>query len=284
MNDISLTERNVTRINKLKEDKWIGYTQATLILEKLEDLMFHPKVHRMPNMVILGETNNGKTSVIKRFLKRHPAINDSFEDATQVPVVSIEMPPEANQDSIYISILRELYVPFQRNARKDEKFNQIKSIVERLNIRMLMIDEFHTLLDNNVLRQTQVLNTIKYLGNSLQIPIVAAGTKEAHRALLSDSQLSNRFKPYELSRWKLDIEFRKLLKSFEKLIALDKPSNLDQRDLAIEIMNMSEGWIGEIAEIIKSAAINAIKDGTEQITLDGLKKLHWITPTRRRQL
>jgi ATP:corrinoid adenosyltransferase len=279
-----IAEDKTERIAKIKEDKWVGYTQASSILEKLEDLMIHPKVHRMPNMLILGETNNGKTSIIKQFLKRHPIINDPNEDAVSVPVVSIEMPPEANQDSIYISILRELHIPFQRNAKKDEKFSQVKAILERLSVKMLMIDEFHTLLDNNVLRQTQVLNTIKYIGNRLQIPIVAAGTKEAHRAILSDSQLSNRFKPYELNKWKLDLEYRKLLKSFEKTVKLKNVSNLDQRDTAIEIMNMSEGWIGEINEIIKSAAIEAIEKGTERITVESLRNLDWITPTRRRQL
>lgn len=272
------------RIKEILSNKWIGYSKANEILEKLEDLLRHPKIHRMPNILITGETNNGKTTIVEQFLKNHPNTNDPYDDTIQVPVVKIEMPPEANQDSIYISILRELFVPFQINAKKEEKASQVIGIMRRLQVRMLIIDEMNNLLDNTVLKQAQVLNTIKYLGNKLQIPIVAVGTKEAHRAILSDSQLSNRFKPYELKRWSLNIEYRKLLKSFEKLIGLKSTSHLDQRDIAIEIMNMSEGWIGEVSEIIKSAAIAAIKNKNEKITVELLRKLDWITPSRRRML
>lgn len=272
------------RINEILSSKWIGYSKANEILEKLEDLLRHPKIHRMPNMLITGETNNGKTTIVEQFLKKHPNTNDPYDDTIQVPVVKIEMPPEATQDSIYISILRELFVPFQINAKKEEKASQVIGIMQRLKVRMLIIDEMNNLLDNTVLKQAQVLNTIKYLGNKLQIPIVAVGTKEAHRAILSDSQLSNRFKPYELKRWSLNIEYRKLLKSFEKLIGLKHKSQLDQRDIAIEIMSMSEGWIGEVSEIIKCAAIASIKNKNEKITVELLRSLDWITPTKRRML
>ncbi len=272
------------RIARLLSNKWIGYTTADSILERLEDLMDHPQIHRMPNLLIYGETNNGKTTIVNELIRRHPVIKDANGDGTQLPIVRIEMPPEANQDSIYMSILRALYVPFQPNAKKEEKANQVFGVMRRLKVRLLVIDELHNILDATRLRQNQVINTIKYLGNTLKIPIVGVGTKEAKNVFRSDNQLSNRFKPIELPKWKLDIEYRKLLASFEKLMGLEQPSNLDSKELAIEIMGMSEGWIGEISEIIKHASISAIKSGEERITIDGLQNLDWLNPTRRRQL
>ena len=173
-------------------------------------------------------------------------------------------------------------MPFQPNAKKEEKANQVFGVMRRLKVKMLVIDELHNLLDTNRLRQNQVINTIKYLSNTLQIPIVAVGTKEAKNVFSSDDQLSNRFKPVEIPKWKVDIEYRKLLASFEKLVALKKPSNLDSKELAIEIMSMSEGWIGEISDLLKLASVQAIKSGEEQITLDLLRKLDWQSPTERR--
>lgn len=272
------------RIERLLSQKWIGYTVADNILEKLEDLMNHPQVHRMPNLLIYGETNNGKTTIINELVRRHPVIKDVNGDGTQLPVVCIEMPPDADQDSIYMSILRTLYVPFQPNAKKEVKANQVFGVMRRLKVRMLVIDEIHNILDANRLRQNQVINTIKYLGNTLKIPITAVGTKEAKNVFRSDGQLSNRFKPVELPKWKLDLQYRKLLASFEELMNLEKPSNLDSKELAIEIMAMSEGWIGEISDVIKQASIAAIKSGDEQITLDTLKKIDWLNPTSRRSI
>ena len=49
-------------------------------------------------------------------------------------------------------------------------------------------------------------------------------------------------------------------------------------------MSMSEGWIGEISDVIKQAAILAIRNGDEKITLDLLRKMDWMNPTTRRRL
>jgi len=55
------------RIEKIRSSRWVGYTTAKKILDKLDDLLTHPKTHRMPNMLIVGETNNGKTMIVNRF-------------------------------------------------------------------------------------------------------------------------------------------------------------------------------------------------------------------------
>lgn len=48
------------RINKILAEKWIGYTGAREILQEMEYLLLHPKTHRMPNMLLVAPTNNGK--------------------------------------------------------------------------------------------------------------------------------------------------------------------------------------------------------------------------------
>ncbi|PWK52853.1 TniB family NTP-binding protein [Pleionea mediterranea] len=272
------------RIREIQEATWIGYTQANQILDNLEDLLEHPKVHRMPNALIIGETNNGKSTIVNRFIKRHPAIFDEREDFVELPILSIEMPPEANQDSIYISILHELQSPYSYYSKKEQKASQVIGVMKNYGIKMLIIDEFNNLLDNTLLKQAQVLNTIKYLGNQLQIPIVAVGTKEAHRAILSSSQLANRFDPHVLPKWTLSTDYLRLLKSFEEALNLDSQSNLASKEMAIQILNMSEGWIGEISMLLKKAAIVAAKKGSNIVTLDILKKLQWKSPTERRRV
>jgi hypothetical protein len=42
--DLSIEER----IEHLRRPRWIGYSQAKKVLTQLEDLLTHPKTHRMP--------------------------------------------------------------------------------------------------------------------------------------------------------------------------------------------------------------------------------------------
>ena len=56
------------RIWYIRSPHWIGYPQAGHILDKLEDLLVYSKIHRMPNLLIVGDTNNGKTMLARRFL------------------------------------------------------------------------------------------------------------------------------------------------------------------------------------------------------------------------
>ena len=66
------------RIAKIRSSRWIGYPQAEKTLAKLEDLLTYPKSHRMPNLLVVGDTNNGKTMLVQKFCKAHPP-NDNPE-------------------------------------------------------------------------------------------------------------------------------------------------------------------------------------------------------------
>ena len=155
-------------------------------------------------------------------------------------------------------------------------------ILKKVDLKVLVIDELHHILAGNLTKQRQLLNTIKFLGNELQIPIVGVGTKEAFNALQSDPQLSNRFEPSALARWKYDTEYLKLLASFERMLPLKKPSNLIEENKAMKILAMSEGTIGEIATLLTRAAVEAVRTNTEAIALDIFDKIGWVLPSERK--
>jgi len=51
------------RIERILGDRWIGYLRANDAIESLEWLLRHPKRMRMPNLLLVGPTNNGNTSI-----------------------------------------------------------------------------------------------------------------------------------------------------------------------------------------------------------------------------
>ena len=111
---------------------------------------------------------------------------------------------------------------------------------------------------------------------------VGAGIKDALRAIHTDRQLGNRFETVVLPRWTLDREFRMLLMSFEQSLPLRNPSNLAGKELATVLLSMSEGTIGELANLLCVAAAAAIKNGREQIDVALLKQVEWTRPSERK--
>lgn len=106
---------------------------------------------------------------------------------------------------------------------------------------MLIIDEIQHVLAGSLNRQRTFLNVLKYMGNELQVPIVAVGIKDAFRAIQTDPQLANRFEPVWLPRWQMDTDFKRLLVSFERMLPLRQASELHNPELANRLLGMSEG-------------------------------------------
>ncbi|MDR0236524.1 TniB family NTP-binding protein [Acinetobacter sp.] len=271
------------RIEHLLKPRWIGYGHSQKILGKLEDLLVFPKQSRMPNLLIVGETNNGKTVLVNRFRDKHPPLDNPNGDAIILPVLYIQAPPSPDERGIYNAILNRLFEPYGKSEATDSKRDRVVSVLRQLDLGMIMIDEIQHLLAGPYTKQRTCLNALKYLGNELCVPLVGIGTAEAIRAVQADPQLANRFNPEILPKWKLDQEYLRLLASFEKVIPLKQPSNLINRELAELILNMSGGTIGEISTLLNMASIFAIKNKIEQITKQTLEESGYIGPHLRKQ-
>jgi len=270
------------RIARLRAPRWIGYTRAKEILDQLEELLTHPKKHRMPNLLIYGDTNNGKSMIVNRFYGRHEAYDNPAGEDIIVPVLLIQCPPVPDEGRFYNAILEAIFSPYKASDRPDKKQFQAIRMLRLVRLKVLILDEIHNLIAGNLSKQRHFLYTIKYLGNELQIPIVGVGTKDALVALQTVPEMANRFEPAHLPRWDMGGEYLKLLVSFERMLPLKKPSNLVGRELAAKLLSMSEGLIGELSAILVKAAVKAIKSGDEQITVGLLNSLKWIPPSKRR--
>jgi len=271
------------RIASIRSNRWIGYSQANKILEHLEDLLSHPKTSRMPNSLLISATNNGKTAILERFKALHVDKEDNSGEYQPLSVLYIQCPPVPDERRFLAEILNKLYIPVRKNERIDNMTRQVCYFLKNMQTKIILLDEFHHSIAGSPKNQRVFLNCIKYLGNELRIPIVAAGTQEALNALSSDPQMANRFRPVALPFWKMNNEFQRLLKSFEVTFPLKHPSNLDDPAIAGLILSMSEGILGEISSLLKLAAIESIKNGQEMISIELLQKLGWVAPSEASQ-
>ncbi|NJD33674.1 MAG: AAA family ATPase [Betaproteobacteria bacterium] len=278
-----LERPNAERIRYIQSPHWIGYPRGKEILGKLEELLNYPKSHRMPNLLIVGDTNNGKSMLVQRFCQMHPPDDTPKRDAATVPVLWVESQPVPDEARFYNAILELLFVPHKPTERADRKQFQAVKLMKAVGLRMLIIDEIHNLLAGSMAKQRIFLNVIKYLGNTLEIPIVGVGTREAFRAIQTDPQLSNRFEQTVLGRWTNNEDFLRLLATFERLLPLRNASNLVENALADTVYAMSEGYIGEISKVLVKAAVAAVETGQERIDRRLLGQIDWVPPSARRR-
>lgn len=275
---VSLSEQN--RIDFLMEQRWVNYDIANIIMKMLLELMKHPKKSRMLNLLIVGDSNNGKTTLIRRFYDEHgSAYVNSDCDAVR-PIIIAEAPTTANEKELYISIIERFSVPYSATAPIAKLRFQVIHLCREFHVNMLIIDEIHSLLTGSPKQQRQVMNAIKTLCNELQIPIVGVGTKPAVQVLHIDPQHASRFDVAELPMWKLDKNFQNLLFQLEGVLPLKVASKIYKSEKATKIHVISGGNLGNVHRLLIECTKEAISSGTEEITMDILQKFSWLQPTK----
>lgn len=286
-----LLQDDNARIQHIEKDHWIGYPRAHQGLEKLAYLLQHPKRTRMPNLLIAAPTNNGKTMLIQKFFRDHfperaKEIIPDEDLLLEAPILHMQMPAGPEIKRFYLTLMSKLdaYASLssrcQVNAFEPSVYRKMKTF----NVRMLIIDEIHNALAGTYRQQIEFLNVLRYIGNEVKIPIVCVGTKDAYLAIRSDPQLENRFEPFALPIWKAGNQFNALLASFTAVLPLKKHSHLIHSDISEYILTKTEGIIGEVAMLLKRAAVLAIKSEQEAIDLALLKSVDYRSPSERRQV
>lgn len=275
-----------SRIRRIRTDRWIGYARAEAVLAALEDLLSFPKRLRMPNLLLVGPTNNGKTMIVEKFRRTHlaNAASEPADGAALIPVLKVQMPSGPDEGRFFGAILEALGMPFNPRDRIATKQDAAVRLMRATNVRLLVIDELHNLLSGTAMQQRRLLNVLRWLGNELQIPLVGVGTTEALRAIRSDEQLVNRFEPFPLPVWTDDDEYRRLLSTLEAVLPLRRPSNLTDPAMAARILSAAEGVLGEIIAIVVRAAVKAIETGAETISPRMIERAGFIRPSERRRV
>ncbi|MCG6037519.1 MULTISPECIES: TniB family NTP-binding protein [Acinetobacter] len=278
-----MTLSDSDRINTLFSDRWIGYKKAVTILDTLTDILNRPRKLRPECLLIVGDSNMGKTTIIHEFTKQYytKTVNDIDMELLSVkkPVLTILAPAKANVKELYINILNHFFVPFRPTDPEAKLRNQAVHLMRKYETKMLIIDEIHNCLTGSTKLLSEVMNTLKNLSNDLSLNIVGVGTREAVTILHTDAQYASRFDVAMLPKWELNQDFLRLLLSYVRLLPLKKRSDLASQRLATLIFEISGGNFGDLNRLLIECAKEAIVQGNEEITEEIVHKFKWLKPT-----
>lgn len=255
------------RIDECWKDIWIPTDPVRNVFSELEDRVRASDDTKPRGLVVLGESDTGKSRTLKMFRQRHePQIEDEY---TRFPVVLIDAPSKISRTAVMHSILEELQAPITLRIDEEPLKRHVIRALKQHQVRLVMIDEFHDITHHALNAEVvSFLTFIKSLVNGVGRPFAVCGTPRLADIIRMDPQIAGRLRDVVRLEQLTDTQFTQTLLIYELLLPLRLPSNLrDHEHIRIELFNRSQGYIGQLSNLLKDACKTAIEDGTERLTM-----------------
>lgn len=269
------------RIYALDEEFIINYPKSDDIIQTMLRLINKPKKYRMQNILITGEPNMGKTTIARRFYEMHPnkIIDEEGIETLVKPVIYVNI-QGASEKEFFSSILDQFWAPYKITFSTLKLKHQAIHLLKKCNVKTIIFDEIHNILSGTPMKQRTIMDQIKNLSNELMIPMIAVGTKSASSILYTDMQHVSRWDHIKLEKWDLDVNFLGLIRSFERRLPLKKKSNLESKEKATLLYEISQGNLGNLHKLLITSTVYAIDNDIEEITIDIINRFLYLKESK----
>ncbi|MGH8389657.1 MAG: TniB family NTP-binding protein [Pseudomonas sp.] len=264
------------RIISIYTDRWINYPEVSSIRAVVRAVYEMPRNIQAQCILVSAQSGMGKTSLFTRIESDIDTLRKRDQD--HGGCISFSMPAEPTFSAFEDVVGEALGVPIGkiRNGRIPNTFSRLAHL---RNLRIIMIDEVHNLLNANRGDQRKSLALLRAMsGPPLSLSIIAFGIDDAENAIRDDDQLERRFEIYNLPDWREDEKFRSFLAAYESILPLRKRSELSRSDKVKFLLRSSKGITGNIVKRITRGAVWAILDRKEAIDMECLEKAAFIPP------
>lgn len=257
------------RVRRVLTDVMILHPHLVGLLNEVEWLIHEPTRQRARGLVVVGSPGSGKTAVCEHITKAYPS---NLDGQKRPRAVVISMSGARKTKDILNRILAATGAPVSRRYTTSDHERLTLETLQRMQCRLLVLDECQDVAQIAEREQMRVLETLKYLMNSLRMPILALGTEPARHMFRVDSHLQARFDVLDLPRWTVGSDFAAFLDALERCMPLKQPSGLSSEKMQAALIKASGGILDKILSRIRLVAVNAILDGSEQVTVDAILK------------
>lgn len=256
------------RITRMQGRRFTEYPRSRFALDLMREQVEQPNGTIKPNLLIWGGSGQGKSTIMAKHLRDHPAVFDRTSGVRRTGVVGLEMPPMCDVKWFYTELLRAIDAPVNEGRTNIPVLaDRVVRLYRLMGVRQILIDEAHNMLMGSLRQQRVMLTVIRHLTNVLGIPLVLFGIQDAREALMHDQQLTRRFRFVELPMWEAGEEFQAMVGSVLRSLPLRRPSTLTARSIKA-LLSHSEGGTAKLFETLIDLGIDAIQLGEERITAE----------------
>jgi len=252
-------EREV-REDWLHHVPFFTYDSLVPIFAEALFLARQPRLPRPRNLLIMGPTNCGKSSLLKRIASELQAGGEHALDHPN-PVMQYICTSGIRRDDFIDSFIRGsgIGVDLRRSLRAGD-IARFAPVMLIRGPRVAIVDELQNVLSRVGNRRPVVdgVTTLRDFSTQFQLPIIAAGTDKALYAIRSDAQLENRFSVMPVTPLRAGAPFVRMLMAFERWLPLARPSHLRNKEFADYLYEVSGGWIGELKDALHRGVRYAI--------------------------
>lgn len=225
-------------------------------------------------LIVSGPARTGKTTALTQLGKTIEVIHRRRYPrcADDIPVVYITVPPAATPKMIAMEFARFFDLPVSRRGNITDIADAVCGVSLDAHVTLVAVDELHNL--NTATRAgAEASDTLKYFSERVPATFCYAGISLERTGLLSGTrgeQIAGRFGMVRTGPFSQDPQWTALIAALEQSLRLHRhrPGTLTKLDRYLH--QRTHGMIGSLLWLIRSAAINAVLDGTEKITKQSL--------------
>jgi len=235
--------------------------------------------HAPSCMLVTGETGVGKTTFIEQYMKNNPRSNliTEDDDRTVVPVLYCELPKAKHPKPVAAELLTQLGDPLKGVGDANALLNHLADLLAKTKVELIIIDEFqHAIETTNKEVLKEIGEFFKRLINKAKVPIAFFGMPWCSPIFEVNSQLKRRVRKskFKIENFSLDTfdEFQMFLEVIQDELPIDFDGSMwEDLELAFKLFAASSGNLSDLMEgIIMPAAIDAVRDNAELLTIDHL--------------
>lgn len=235
--------------------------------------------HAPSCMLVTGETGVGKTTFIKQYMKNNPrsSLVTEEDERTVVPVLYCELPKAKHPKPVVVELLKQLGDPLKSVGDANVLLNHLVDLLAKTKVELIIIDEFqHAIETTNREVLKEIGEFFKRLINKAKVPIAFFGMPWCNPIFEVNSQLKRRVRKsnFKIENFSLETfaEFQMFLEVIQDELPIEFDGSLwNDLELAFKLFAASSGNLSDLMEgIIMPAAIEAVKDDAELLTIDYL--------------
>lgn len=225
-------------------------------------------------LMVSGPARTGKTTALTQLGKTIEVIHRRRRprSASDIPVVYITVPPAATPKMIAMEFARFFDLPLSRRGNITDIADAVCGVSLDAHVTLVAVDELHNL--NTATRAgAEASDTLKYFTERIPATFIYAGISLDRTGLLSGhrgEQIAGRFGMVRTGPFSQDPQWIALIAALEDSLRLHRHRPGTLTKLGRYLHQRTHGMIGSLLWLIRSAAINAVMDGTEQITRKSL--------------